>query len=136
VIVHGKSSLARKGASLAFTIVDDGGAAAVHWLGTCELDAETLLAPREVAKDQLRDDGPRAEAREVLGQILADGPMAADDVEREAKTAGIAKRTLMRAKRELKVRSRRVRGDDGKFFWRWSLPAASDRSGGADEERA
>ena len=64
----------------------------------------------------------RREAREFLLERLEGGPGGADDILDEAKQNGIAKNTLYRAKKELKIRSRKGSGkmDSG---WVWELPA-------------
>jgi hypothetical protein len=116
VIVHGKSSLAPKGPSLSFQIADG----AVLWLGRTDLDADQLLAPRE-AHGQRGAQRPRDEAARVLQQLLANGPIPAEEVKREALKAGVSLRTLVRAKGDIGVRARRVRGDDGVDRWVWSL---------------
>jgi putative DNA primase/helicase len=63
----------------------------------------------------------KTEAREFLLERLEAGPANADDIIAEAEQNGIAKKTLYRAKRDLKVRSRKERGkvDGG---WTWELP--------------
>jgi hypothetical protein len=47
----------------------------------------------------------RAEARDFLSLELADGPLAVNEIKRRADDAGIAWRTLERAKQQLGVRS-------------------------------
>jgi len=66
----------------------------------------------------------QAEAESFLRAKLTSGPVLAKDVRREAEGAGIAKRTLDRAKANLRVRSEKVQegGEKGKGPWLWSLP--------------
>jgi hypothetical protein len=62
------------------------------------------------------------EAEEFLREVLADGSVWAKDVKRQAGEAGIANRTLMRAKRDLGVKSYREEADEEnkhKWFWIW-----------------
>ena len=66
----------------------------------------------------------KREAREFLQERLEAGPANADEVIEEARQNGIAKNTLYRAKKDLKIKSRKERGktDGG---WTWELPAKS-----------
>jgi hypothetical protein len=71
------------------------GTASPGWSGTraAPPTANDLVRPRV---DQ--DEAPAlAEAMGVLKEILADGPLAAGNVKRQAATAGGAERTLHRA---------------------------------------
>ncbi len=82
------------------------------------------------AKDALAaeaDSGglPRQEAEAFLRELLADGPKTAKQVEREAEDAGIAWRTVRRAKERVGVRTRREQAEDGQWRWVWSSPEAS-----------
>ena len=68
-------------------------------------------------------------AEYFLTEMLADGPVPAKDMLKEAKGAGISERTLERAKGKLGVRTVRKyregkRGLDG---WVWELPGDIDR---------
>ena len=82
------------------------------------------------ADDALRDGDPdnvpgpdpesRNEAKDFLRDYLANGPKPAPQVIREAKDAGIAKRTLDRAKKELGVRAQK----HGVGGWFWMMPFA------------
>jgi hypothetical protein len=51
----------------------------------------------------------------VLKEILADGPMAAGNVKRQAATAGVAERILHRARQALGVTTRRQGFGQGAF---------------------
>jgi hypothetical protein len=68
------------------------------------------------------DRTAKHEAREFLLSRLVGGPVKCDDLIEEAKQEGIAEKTLRRAKRDLRVRSRKATGklDAG---WTWELPA-------------
>ena len=76
-----------------------------------------LLAMAETIADP-EERGAVAEAKEFVQQILADGPMKTKELEQAAKEAGIARRTLERARKTLGVLSKR--GFDGN--WRCYLP--------------
>jgi putative DNA primase/helicase len=68
------------------------------------------------------------EASEWLQQILADGPVAAKDVLREAKANGFSDRTLNRAKTPAGVVSEQNRGENGIKGWIWRLKDANNHS--------
>jgi hypothetical protein len=58
----------------------------------------------------------------VLKELLADGPMAAGNVKRQAATAGVAERILHRARQALGVTTRRQGFGQGAFYV-WAMPA-------------
>ncbi len=66
--------------------------------------------------------GALAEAKDFLMSILAHGPVAPTVIESEAKTAGIAKATLRRAKDSLGIKSEKTGFAGG---WGWALPKSS-----------
>lgn len=61
----------------------------------------------------------------VLKEILADGPLAAGNVKMQAKTAGVAERTLDRARQALGVVPQRKGFGPGAHY-EWSMPAMPD----------
>jgi AAA domain/Bifunctional DNA primase/polymerase, N-terminal len=63
----------------------------------------------------------KREAREFLLERLKAGPVKADDLLEEAEQNGISKRTLMRMKKDLGIRSRKEQGKIG-GTWTWELP--------------
>lgn len=89
----------------------------VEWQGKSHLDATTLLSSQPLVSG----DEPAAltEAMSFLRDSLEDGPKPSKVVKQEAHGAGVANRTLDRAKVALKVRSSKC-GFDGS--WNWSLP--------------
>jgi hypothetical protein len=90
----------------------------VVWDGSSTRTANDLVRPRV---DE--DEAPAlAEAMRVLKEILADGPMAAGNVKRQAATAGVAERTLDRARQALGVTTRRQGFGQGAFDV-WAMPA-------------
>ncbi len=119
VLAHAKSNLAPRGPSLTF-LINEG---QLEWAGLAGLSADELLESRE--QRERRQPLVRGEAERFLREFLGDGPKAQQTVECEAKGVGISVSTLRRAKQELGVRSRRVRGDDG-YSWVWSLPEGRD----------
>jgi hypothetical protein len=120
VLAMTKSNLAKESDSLAYRIVEDEryGVARVVWDGTSSRTANDLVRARV---DE--DEAPAlAEATRVLKEILADGPLAAGNVKRQAATAGVAERTLHRARQALGVTYRRQGFGQGAFYV-WSMPA-------------
>jgi putative DNA primase/helicase len=88
----------------------------IQWLEPVEMTANEALA----AADGRTGEAKR-EAEEFLRERLADGPVKAEDIYEEAKHCGISQKTLKRAKKDLGIRSRKVKGQmTGE--WMWELP--------------
>jgi hypothetical protein len=85
------------------------------------VDAETDLAAPESPADRTERD----EAKDFLQEILADGRVLAETVKGQARKAGIAERTLARAKRDLGVKAEKD-GFDGPWYWSLAPKAAKD----------
>ena len=135
VLASVKSNLARKPDSLAFRVTSsaaDADVPVVEWEGTCELGAADLLASSSNGRE--RSATEKAEA--WLEAVLAESPFPAAKVYDLAEEAGIAKRTLKRAKRSLRVVAERVVGLGSGGYWVWALPEAaspaSDAAKGAN----
>jgi hypothetical protein len=62
----------------------------------------------------------KAKAAAFLREQLAHGPVAATEIERRAKTAGITRTALRRGRNALKIKPRKVGN-----AWFWALPAES-----------
>ncbi len=95
--------------------------ARVAWdTGPVTVDAETALGPSETPEDR----GAAQDAAAFLRDLLAAGPVASEDVKRQARAAGIAERTLFRAKAKVGAESYRTGGvgADGRWFWRLRMP--------------
>jgi hypothetical protein len=77
---------------------------------------------------QRQDGGALDEARSILRAILADGPVAAHLVRKQARQAGLGPSIMWRAKAALGVRSRKLgqpgQSDQG---WTWELPNRPER---------
>ncbi len=116
ILASTKCNLAKLPASLAFDLsVGEDGALRIGWIGPSAHTAETLLAaPRDE-----EDRDAVQEAAEVLRSILADAPVEAEAVKRDARKAGVSERTLYRAKAILKVTSKRLVFNGP---WHWFLP--------------
>jgi putative DNA primase/helicase len=111
-----KMNVAREPPGLAFRLVEAGDVARLEWeADQVDIDVETALAGPEPPAERTE----REEAADFLREVLADGPVAATDVKRQAKAAGIAERTLFRAKAGLGVKAEKSGFRDG---WLWSLP--------------
>jgi hypothetical protein len=114
ILASQKSNLARSAPSLAFSLEDaENGAVRVVWRGESPLGAAELLAARTNGDDNTQ----LAKAIRFLEELLAHGAVPSKRVEAEAKAAGIAKRTLERAKESLGVVSKKRDG-----IWFWTLP--------------
>jgi hypothetical protein len=106
-----KMNLAAHPPGLAFRL--DGGR--LTWdQGTVAVDADSAMGGWEVSADRTE----REEATDFLREILANGPLSASEVERQRKAAGIAERTLKRAKAEMHVKVRKETFGGG---WVWEL---------------
>lgn len=99
-------------------------ASVVSWGDAIEGNARDILAEVEAAKDKDKESKLR-EAEDFLLELLADGPVPTQKVRATAHKAGIAWRTIERAKAELKILTGKP-GDD----WSWSLPQDQLRRGG------
>jgi len=78
---------------------------------------QVLSSKHEDERHTAKDD-----AKEFLLDYLSGGEKPVLEVLAEARTAGISKHTLERAKQELKIRSVKISGD-GKAKWAWELRA-------------
>lgn len=90
----------------------------IEWLNPTFLDVdEAISTPGK--RTSSRDD-----AKSFLKGFLAGGPRDASDVYATAEADGIAKRTLDRAKADLRVESRK-KGAEG---WEWAMPDGEQKS--------
>ena len=85
-----------------------------------DLTAEDLFGSRHSENDRERQLAVD-KAKEWILDFLARGPRAALDCQSEAEKAGISRKTLQRAKRELGVRSQRL-GKAEENKWAWYMP--------------
>jgi hypothetical protein len=107
-VVHIKSNLAPAGDAIGYELRDG----SFYWTEYSDLTAARILAT---------DSGDRIsefdEAVTFLKGELAEGPILAKGVYRDAEGVGISMRTLERAKTKLQAKSRKI-GD----AWFWHLP--------------
>jgi hypothetical protein len=118
-----RSALAPLGTPIGFEITADHG---FRWLGPLEMGddgegaeggvAELIAAPRAPSEPSAFE-----RAIEFLNTALAFGPMEYERVQQLARSAGISKATLQRAKTELHVVCRKLSGTG---HWIWALPNA------------
>lgn len=104
VVEHVKCNLGELGPALSYRITDEG----LEWVGA--YDAELLAAQRRKQRQALRE----------LRQLLARGPMPANEVIERMAQRGISRATVYRVK-AVAARSRRIPADDGKMQWVWEL---------------
>ena len=118
VLAQTKANLAEPMTSLSYAVVEQNNVGRIVWHGDSEHDAAALLKHPAHSK---RSAVKKAES--FLLDILAAGPVATKDVEREAEEAGIAKATLRRAKQNLEIKARKLGqpGSSGQA-WQWVLP--------------
>jgi len=121
IILPIKNNLARMDTSLPYVLQltpDDGNVPVVDWGDKTVLDVEEMLSPDTPKK---KTGGKGEEAKNWLRGVLAMGQVPANTVRRCAKEAGIAFRTLDRAKQVLEVKVQKEGlVKDGP--WIWSLP--------------
>ncbi|MGD0266199.1 MAG: AAA family ATPase [Candidatus Methylomirabilota bacterium] len=117
-----KNNLGPKPPGLAFRLAAAGSAVRVEWdTDPVAVDADAALAGPEPPEER----GEREEAKEFLTELLAARPVPSEDVKRQARAAGIAERTLFRAKRDLGVKADKE-GFRGGWVWSLSPKAAKD----------
>lgn len=111
ILTHEKSSLAPPGASLAFSLGDEGG---FRWVGEYDISADEMLSgiePQRETKTQ--------QAKDLICALLAGGKQVlSEDIDKAALERGIPGRTVRDAKRELgdALKSEIVEGRK-KVFW-------------------
>lgn len=112
-LAHVKHNLAGKQATLGYTIDERG----LSWTGmVADLDGERLAGHDP--------DDERSRLDEAKAWLLEELPLASGDAVERAEAAGIAEKTLRRAKKALGVAS--VKTAAG---WRWTLPRTQDGQG-------
>ena len=111
ILTHEKSSLAPPGASVAFSLGDEGG---FRWVGEYYITADEMLSgiePQRETKTQ--------QAKDLICALLAGGKQVlSEDIDKAALERGIPGRTVRDAKRELgdALKSKIVEGRK-KVFW-------------------
>jgi putative DNA primase/helicase len=108
-----KSNLSTPPAALAYRL--DAGRVIWEAEPVPDADVDALLAGPALSRQERRD------AEAWLSDLLTDGPMRAQEVQAAAREAGLAWRTVERAKRRLDVEATRVGGVAGGGQWWWRL---------------
>jgi hypothetical protein len=116
-LVQVKNNLGKFGKSLGYVIEEDG---KFRWTGETELTASELLA----AEASGYEGGAGSEAEEFIRHELRDGARPAKEVSRVARQAGIAERTLRRARKRLGIKPRKGGMEAG---WEWALPEGGQK---------
>ena len=96
-------------------------ASLTEWAGVIEGSARDILAAAE-ADDEEGGGAALREAEDFLADVLSVGPILAKEVQRQAKEAAIADRTLKRAKARMGIASRRSVEPGASAHWSWELP--------------
>ena len=123
-----KGNLARgSNASATFTITENAVAGGFR-APLLERGEDAQITADDVVADH-ETRSARDEAVEWLQATLANGPVATKHVQRQAREAGIADRTLRRAKVTLRVVSEQDRSENGITGWNWCLPGHSYTNG-------
>lgn len=128
LIAHVKSSLAPTGKTLRY-ILKDG---TLEWAGTSDVNPDDMLIAVHNAGDATRED----EAKDFLADMLAEGPQPVSELRKLARQAGIANRTLDRAKQALGITSHRVGklGSSGEWVWKHANPQEDGALGALSNE--
>jgi hypothetical protein len=122
ILAVNKNNLAAMPDALAYRLVEDEryGVARIIWDGATAHKAADLL--RLPARDDDGEAPAREEGEAFLRELLASGPVPARQVKAEAREAGIAERTLDRARQAIGARTRRDGFGPGARYV-WELPA-------------
>ena len=91
----------------------------VVWGAAVVGDARSLIGESEMDDNEEDARSEREDAADWLREVLAEGPVSAKDVRRQADDAGHAWATVRRAKALLGVSAEKAAFSGG---WRWSLP--------------
>jgi hypothetical protein len=120
LLLTGKSNIAPEQAGLAFTIVaEPGGLPAICWeSGAVDMTADDAMRRETGESGEPSCESRLDEAGEWLREALAPGLTRCTELIARAEAEGIGRRTLLRVKQRLGVRSVK-RGSDG---WYWELP--------------
>ncbi len=114
LMLPGKMNLAPDQTGLSYTLKEERArVVAVVWGEAVRLSADAVLQPEAV-----EEKSERLEAMDWLRERLAEGPVSQREIKGDAKAAGIAWRTVRRAKDSLGIMSEK---EGFKGGWRWQL---------------
>ncbi len=108
-IIQIKNSLAQIGSAIGYKIDTSGN---FYWTGLSDLTDQVILQQHPDSEDK----SAVKESEEFLLEVLKNGPVEVKEIENERKSAGIAERTLKRAKANLNIKSKKESSS-----WYWSL---------------
>ena len=111
-VVHIKSNLTAAGPTILFDLDPEYG---FSWAGVSDLTADDVINYRQTGE---RQAPVRDECVEFLKELLADGPISANEVKEAAKTKGFSKITVIRAKEKMGIESKKAKGKSGEWIWR------------------
>jgi RecA-family ATPase len=113
-----KTNLQRIPAPVGYCLDSAENAAVVRWTGPTKEEQEDPVTAAEAAgKRVVLED-----AKRLITLALAGGSKPAKVLLKEAEDNGIGRRTLVEAKAQLGVKSRRKSDGGGISFWEWTLP--------------
>jgi hypothetical protein len=111
VLLHSKTNLGPFAPSLLYEPVDQNGVVRIEWRGPCDYKADDLLG--QTRESRLVD------AITFLSALLASGPVPQGEVKAKAIGAGLAWRTVERAKEVLGILAKRNGfGTGSQSIWR------------------
>jgi len=117
VLAMTKANLSKMGPSLGYIVDEVDEVPRVRWLGEAAFSAGELLAAAGGSRG-----GPRGDAMVLLEDLLSGGPVPAAEVFEAASAAGIAEKTLRRAKSDLGVEAVKRGAPGGGGVWVWAMP--------------
>jgi hypothetical protein len=103
------------------TIATVNGIPRIVWGDNSSHDAQSLLAFEAKTPHAEDEKSATSGAKDFLREFLADGPMQAAEVEKNARENFIKISTLRRAKDSLDIRSYRSGGFGERGAWYWEL---------------
>jgi putative DNA primase/helicase len=112
-----KQNLAPDTGGLTFEVEAPNGTPCLKWGDAVSMDANVVLGGSENREER----GKLQEAKEWLGEVLSDGPIAAKEIRGKAKALGFSDATIDRAKADLGVVAEKSGFGMG-ASWRWKLP--------------
>ena len=98
-----KMNLAREPTSLAYTTVTSGDTSRIEWSGESDVSASDL-----VAKPGGKSAPKLQQAKEIISDILADGPRGENEVKTACTKEDVSYRTYHRERKELNVQSEKT----------------------------
>jgi putative DNA primase/helicase len=123
ILARAKSNIARDDGGVSYSLeqIETNGieASRVVWGEQIEGTARDILGDVEETDSE---KGPREEGKDFLLGLLADGPVSARELKKDADGAGFSWPTIHRAASELGVEKRKLGMKEG---WVWALPKIS-----------